>query len=94
MIRGKPPNLQGWREERYLEMALRGDIANSFQKKGFTFVSLNESTENPDHTTLVYIDRAGKTVTKEIQIRLSELEDTVNAIDVIDPEDLADYLLQ
>ncbi len=75
-------------------MTLRGDIADSFQKKGLRFVSLNESTQNPERTTLVYIDGSGKKVSKEIDIRLSELEDTVSAIDVIDPEDLADYLLK
>lgn len=76
-------------------MTLRGDIAESFQKKGLTFVSLNESDRDPEtKTTLVYIDAGGKTVSKDIEIRLSELEDTVSAIDVIDPEDLADFLLK
>ena len=75
-------------------MTLRGDIADSFQKKGLKFVSLNESAQNSERTTLVYVDGSGKRVSKEIEIRLSELEDTVSAIDVIDPEDLADFLLK
>jgi hypothetical protein len=75
-------------------LTLRGDIAESFQKKGLRFESLNESTADPERTTLVYIEASGKRVSKEIDIRLSELEDTVSAIDIIDPEDLAEFLLK
>jgi len=75
-------------------MSLRNDIAESFQKRGLTFVSLNESPSNPEHTILVYLDASGKKATKEIGIRLEDLEETVSAIDVIDPEDVADFLLK
>jgi hypothetical protein len=75
-------------------MSLRQDIAESFQKKGLEFISLNESTLNPERTTLVYVDKTGNKVSKEIEIRLSELEDTVEALDVIDPEDIAEFLLK
>ncbi len=75
-------------------MTLRGDIAKSFRTKGLTFVSLNESAANPEGSTLVYTDVSGKQTTKEIGIRLEELEDTVEALDAIDPEDIANFLLQ
>jgi hypothetical protein len=75
-------------------VTLRGDIAASFQAKGLKFVSLNESTVNPQGSTLVYDDASGKQVSKEIGIRLSELEDTISAIDAIDPDDMADFLLK
>lgn len=75
-------------------MTLREDISASFQTKGLKFVSLNESTSNPQGSTLVYEDSSGKSTTKEVDIRLSELEDTLAALDVIDPGDLANFLLQ
>jgi hypothetical protein len=75
-------------------MTLRDDITSEFEKKGFKFVSLNESTVDPQKSTLLYIDSAGKTVSKEINIRISELEDTLTTLEVMDPEDLADFLLK
>lgn len=75
-------------------MTLRGDIAESFKTKGLTFVSLNESAANPEGSILVYADVSGKQMTKEIGIRLEELEDTIEALDAIDPEDIVNFLLQ
>ena len=75
-------------------MALRSDIASSFEKKGLRFVSLNESTTDDQKSTLVYTDGSGKSVSKDIDIRLAELEDTLSTLDAIDPEDLANFLLK
>jgi hypothetical protein len=75
-------------------MALRPDISDSFDKKGLKFVSLNESTLDPEKSTLIYNDGSGKAVSKEIAIRLEELEDTLSTLDAIDPEDLANFLLK
>lgn len=75
-------------------MTLRDDITDSFGKKGFKFVSLNESADDPQKSTLVYTDGSGASVKKEISIRISELEDTISTIDLIDPEGLADFLLK
>jgi hypothetical protein len=75
-------------------LTLRGDIAASFEAKGLKFVSLNDSATNPQGSTLVYTDSSGNKVAKEIKIRLSELEDTVSALDAMDPEDIANFLLQ
>ncbi len=75
-------------------MTLRQDIADSFAAKELKFVSLNESVTNPQGSTLIYQDVSGKSVSKEIAIRLSELEDTLTALDAIDPGDIADFLLQ
>lgn len=74
-------------------MTLRGEVADSFKEKGLKFVSLSESLTDPQKTTLVYVDASGKTVSKEITMRLSELEDTISALDAMDPADLANYLL-
>jgi hypothetical protein len=74
-------------------MSLVEDVRASFKAKGLTFVSLNESKEDPEKTTLTYTDGAGKTVLKEVDIRLEELEDTVAALDTMDPTDLANFLL-
>lgn len=74
-------------------MTLREDIADSFTAKGLKFVSLNESATNPQGSTLVYEDGSGKSISKEIGLRLSELEDTVEALDAIDPADIANFLL-
>ena len=75
-------------------MTLRDDIGASFTAKGLKFVSLNESTTNPQGSTLVYEDGSGKSISKEIAIRLPELEDTVEALGIIDPDDIASFLLQ
>jgi hypothetical protein len=74
-------------------MSLVEDVRASFQAKGLTFVSLTESKEDPGKTTLTYRDGAGKTVHKEVKIRLEELENTVAALDRMDPADLANFLL-
>jgi hypothetical protein len=75
-------------------MPLREDIAEGFQKKGLKFVSLNESTADPEKTTLLYVDATGKNVNKEINMRLSELQDTLTVLEAMDPEDMATYLLE
>jgi hypothetical protein len=74
-------------------MSLVEDVRASFQAKGLTFVSLTESTEDPERTTLTYTDGAGRTVRREVNIRLEELENTVAALDRMDPTDLANFLL-
>lgn len=74
-------------------MPLREDIAEGFEKKGLKFVSLNESKADSQKTTLLYLDGSGKSVSKEINIRLSELEDTLTVLEAMDPEDMASFLL-
>lgn len=69
------------------------DLKSSFQKKGFEFVSLTESSVDPEKSILTYTDGSGKTITKDVKIRLDSLEDTVEAVDLIDPDDLANFLL-
>ena len=69
-------------------------IRGSFRSKGLEYVSLTESTANPKKSILTYKDGSGNTLTKEISIPLSELEDTVAEIEDIDPDDLATYLLK
>jgi hypothetical protein len=69
------------------------DVRDSFKSKGLEYVSLVESPKDPKKTILTYKDGAGKTLAKEISVPLSELEETVAEIDVIDPDGLADYLL-
>lgn len=73
---------------------LRDDVTVGFEKKGLTFVSLNESLIDPQKSTLIYIDRSGRTVNKEIDMRISQLEDTMTVLEVMDPEDLANFLLK
>jgi len=68
------------------------DIRDSFKIKGLEYVSMAES-KDPKKTVLTYKDESGKTVTKEIAIQLSDLEEAVREVDVIDPDGLADYLL-
>jgi hypothetical protein len=75
------------------EKSLIEDVRKSFQAKGLEFISLTESTANPQKSVLTYKFPSGEVVTKEIAIPLGELEDTVAAIEVIDPADLANYLL-
>ena len=48
-------------------MSLVEDVRASFQVKGLTFVSLSESSEDPEKTTLTYTDGSGKTVRKEVK---------------------------
>jgi hypothetical protein len=75
------------------ESSLIKDVRKSFKNKGLEFVSLSESTADQSKSVLEYKDSSGRTVKREIGIRLSELEDTVVSIEEIDPDDLADYLL-
>jgi hypothetical protein len=72
-------------------MPLIGDVRDSFKAKGLEFVSLTDAGNN--RSRLTYKD-GDKVVTKEFGIPLSELEDTVEELDVMDPDDLADYLLR
>jgi hypothetical protein len=73
--------------------SLMKDVRDSFKSKGLEYVSMTESPKNPKKTVLTYTDGSGKTLTKEIDVPLSDLEETVAEIDAIDPDDLADYLL-
>ena len=73
--------------------SLMKDIQDSFKAKGLQYVSIEESSSDPDKSVLTYKDSSGKTLTKEIAIRLDNLEDTVAEVDAIDPEDLAKFLL-
>ena len=75
-------------------MSLMEDIRGSFQAKGLEFVSLTESADNRDKSILTYKDASGSAATKEVDIRLADLEEAVVAVDNIDPVDLANYLLK
>jgi len=70
------------------------DVRDSFKGKGLQFVSISESPNDPKKTVLTYKDASGKTQTREIAMRLSDMEETLAEIDAIDPDDLADYLLK
>jgi hypothetical protein len=72
-------------------MPLIGDVRDSFRAKGLEFVSLSDAGNS--WSRLTYKD-GEKLVTKEIRIPLSELENTVEELDVMDPDDLAEYLLK
>ena len=74
-------------------MSLIRDIRDSFKAKGLEYVSMKESSTDPKKTVITYKDASGKTLTKEVAIELSQLEETVSEIDVIDPDDIANYLL-
>lgn len=76
------------------DASLIKDVRDSFKSKGLEFVSLSESTANPKRSVLRYMDPSGKAVTKELPLPLSELEDVVDEIEALDPEELADYLLK
>lgn len=69
------------------------DIRDSFKAKGLEYVSITESPSDSKKTTLTYKDGSGKSLTKEIGVRLSDLEETLAEIDMLDPDDLANYLL-
>ena len=75
------------------EKSLIEDVRNSFKNKGLEFISITESTTDPKKSVLTYKHASGETVTKDVAIPLSELEDTVATIETIDPSDLANYLL-
>ena len=72
-------------------MPLIGDVRESFRVKVLEFVSLTDAGSN--RSRLTYKD-GGKLVSKEIEMPLAELENTVEELDVMDPDDLADYLLK
>jgi len=76
-----------------MDRSLIQDIRDSFKSKCLEYVSIKESSSNQNRSVLTYKDESGKTVTKEISMPLSELEDTVAEIEVIDPDDIATYLL-
>jgi hypothetical protein len=75
------------------EMSLMRDVKDSFKSKGLEYVSMAESPKDSKKTVITYKDASGKILTKEIGVRLADLEETVAEIDVIDPDGLADYLL-
>src|SRR5271169_2185987 len=72
-------------------MPLVGDVRDSFKAKGLEFVSLSDAGNN--RSILTYKEGA-RVIKKEIAMQLSELEDTVEGFDVIDPSDIAEYLLK
>ena len=73
-------------------MSLSKGIRDSFKAKGLEFVSIVES-KNPDKSVLTYKDGSGKTLTKEVPIRIDNLEEALAEIEVIDPDGLASFLL-
>lgn len=75
-------------------MSLMEDIKGSFEKKGLKFVSLTESTGDRDKSILTYNDASGTPATKEVNIRLADLEEVVLTVDNLDPNDLATFLLK
>ena len=74
-------------------MSLVRDIRDSFKAKGLTYVSIEESPKDRDKSLLTYKDASGKTLTKEIAIRLDNLEEALSEVNILDPDGLADYLL-
>ena len=74
-------------------MSLVKGIRDSFKAKGLEYVSVEESPKDRDKTLLTYKDGSGKTLTKEIAIRLDNLEEALSEVNIIDPDGLADYLL-
>jgi hypothetical protein len=69
------------------------EVKESFKAKGLEYVSIEESTKDRDKSVLTYKDGSGKTLTKEVPIRLDDLEETLRQVGIIDPDGLADYLL-
>jgi hypothetical protein len=74
-------------------VSLVRDIKSSFQAKGLEYVSVEELAKDREKTLLTYKDASGKTMTKEIAIRLDNLQEALREVDIIDPDGLADYLL-
>ncbi len=72
-------------------MPLISDVRDSFRAKGLEFVSLTDAGNK--RSRLTYKD-GGKLVMREIEMPIEELEDTVEELDVMDPDDLAEYLLK
>jgi hypothetical protein len=69
------------------------DVRDSFKAKGLEYVSIEESVKNRENSLLTYKDASGKTLTREITIRLDNLQEALREVDLIDPDGLADYLL-
>jgi hypothetical protein len=76
------------------DASLIEEVRSSFKSKGLEYVSLTESSADPRKSVLTYKDASGKTLKREVGLPLSELEDMVDEIEALDPEDLADYLLK
>jgi hypothetical protein len=74
-------------------VSLSNGIRDSFKAKGLEYVSIEESSKDREKSVLTYKDGSGKTLTKEIAIRLDNLEEALREIGIIDPDGLADYLL-
>jgi len=74
-------------------VSLVKDIRDSFKAKGLQYVSIEESPKDRDKSLLTYKDGSGKTLTKEIAIRLDNLEEALSEVNILDPDGLADYLL-
>ena len=74
-------------------MSLMEDIKDSFEKKGLEFVSITEAAADRDKSILTYKDASADLVTKTVDIRLADLEESVEAVYNVDPTDLANYLL-
>jgi len=74
-------------------VSLRKGIRDSFKAKGLEYVSIEESSKDREKSVLTYKDGSGKTLTKEIAIRLDNLEEALREVGIIDPDGLADYLL-
>jgi hypothetical protein len=74
-------------------MSLTKEVRDSFKAKGLEYVSIEESPKDRDKSVLTYKDASGNTLTKEIPIRLDDLEETLREVGIIDPDGLADYLL-
>lgn len=74
-------------------MSLMKEVRDSFKAKGLEYVSIAESPNGRDKSLLTYKDASGKTLTKEIAIRLDDLEETLTEVGILDPDGLADYLL-
>jgi len=73
--------------------SLMRDIRDAFKSKGLEYVSISESPQDPNKTVVTYKDGSGKALTKEIAAPLSEVKENVAEIDIVDPDDLANYLL-
>jgi hypothetical protein len=74
-------------------MSLMNEVREAFKAKGLTYVSIEESTNDREKSLLTYKDASGKTLTKEISIRLDNLQEALREVGIIDPDGLADYLL-
>jgi hypothetical protein len=78
--------------EDYRMPQLIRDVVDSFKAKGLQYISLTEARD-PKKSILTYKDAVGQTITKEIPVRLVDLEEAVRGLDAMNPGGLADYLL-